>query len=371
MASDISGEIVETEGARAMGSTMIRGFAVSLLLAAVAGAAPARAAALVIDGEEIADAQLYEAARQEGTVTLYGVRPERNFTPLKEAFEKDTGIKVDFLRFTTQLLFQRATAEFAAGRLAADYIDLTDPPLIRELVKQGILDHPHKVPGFDRLPPTVRDDAGRWYDLFRSPAAIGFNSAIVTPAERPSRWADLLQPRWKGKIGLASLDVGGSAFTIFAYMRDQLTPGFWRALAANAPRIYPAVSPTVADLSRGETSLVVTSASIFIEQMEEGAPLDLVFPVEGVPVFPVTGGITSAARHPNAAALFLNWLASRHGGIEVIKQGSYAINPDVPPPSLHGIQFPPLSQLWSLPLDRWESIRVGYSAEWRAVFQNR
>jgi iron(III) transport system substrate-binding protein len=349
----------------------IRAFAVLLVITVAAGAAPVRAAALVIDGEEIAEARLFDAAGAEGKVTLYGVRPERNFAPLKEAFEKDTGIKVDFVRFTTQLLFQRATAEFAAGRLAADYIDLTDPPLIRDLVKQGILNHPHKVPGFDRLPPAVRDDAGRWYDLFRSPASIGFNSAIVPQGERPTRWADLLDPKWKGKIGFASLDVGGSGFTIFAYMRDQLAPDFWRRLAANAPRIYPAVSPTVADLSRGETSIVVTSASIFIEQMEEGAPLDVVFPAEGVPAFPVTGGITSSAQHPNAAAVFLNWLASRHGGIEVARQGSYAINPDVPPPAPHGIQFPPLSQLWSLPLDRWESIRVAYSTEWRTIFLNK
>jgi iron(III) transport system substrate-binding protein len=348
---------------------VIRAFAVLLILAA--GIMPVRSASLVIDGEEIADAPLFDAARAEGKVTLYGVRPERNFAPLKETFEKETGISVDFVRFTTQLLFQRATAEFAAGRLATDYIDLTDPPLIRELVKQGILNHPHKVPGFDRLPPAVRDDDGRWYDLFRSPASIGFNSAIVPPGERPKRWADLLDPKWKGKIGFASLDVGGSGFTIFAYMRDQLTPDFWHRLAANAPRIYPAVSPTVADLSRGETSLVVTSASIFIEQMEEGAPLDVVFPDEGVPVFPVAGGITSSAQHPNAAAVFLNWLASRHGGIEVIKQGSYAINPDVPPPSLRGIQFPPLPQLWNLSPDHWESIRAAYSKEWRAIFLSK
>jgi hypothetical protein len=69
--------------------------------------------------------------------------------------------------------------------------------------------------------------------------------------------------------------------------------------------------------------------------------------------------------------VFLNWLASRHGGIEVIKQGSYAINPDVPPPSLHGIQFPPLSQLWNLSPDHWESIRVAYSKEWRAIFLSK
>jgi len=64
----------------------IRAFAVLLVITVAAGAAPVRAAALVIDGEEIAEARLFDAAGAEGKVTLYGVRPERNFAPLKEAF---------------------------------------------------------------------------------------------------------------------------------------------------------------------------------------------------------------------------------------------------------------------------------------------
>jgi iron(III) transport system substrate-binding protein len=333
---------------------------------------PLAAAALVVDGEAIADATLFDAAKKEGRVLLYGTWPESNFAPVKQAFESDTGISIDFVRFTTQMLFPRATAEFAAGKLNADYIDLTDLTLIRDLVQRGILGHPHKVPGFDRLAPEVRDAEGRWYVIFRLPQVMGINAAIVPKAEWPKSWLDLLQPQWQGKIGMPSLDVGGSAFTTFAFLREKVAPDYWSRLAANAIRIYPAVAPAISDLVRGEISISVTGASSFVEQMKSGAPVDVIFPSEGVGVFPIAGGLTTTGQHPNAAAVFLDWMTSKRGGTMIAQQGSYALNPDVAPPTTpSGITFPPLTNVWNIDVEHWENIRDSYSKEWRATFQAR
>lgn len=333
---------------------------------------PLAAAALVVDGEAIADATLFDAAKKEGRVLLYGTWPESNFAPVRQAFESDTGITIDFVRFTTQMLFPRATAEFAAGKLTADYIDLTDLTLIRDLVRRGILDHPHKVPGFDRLAPEVRDAEGRWYVIFRLPQVMGINAAIVPKAEWPKSWLDLLQPQWQGKIGMPSLDVGGSAFTTFAFLREKVAPDYWSRLAANAIRIYPAVAPAISDLVRGEISISVTGASSFVEQMKSGAPVDVIFPSEGVGVFPIAGGLTTTGQHPNAAAVFLDWMTSKRGGTIIAQQGSYALNPDVAPPTTpSGITFPPLTSVWNIDVEHWEDIRDSYSKEWRATFQAR
>jgi iron(III) transport system substrate-binding protein len=342
------------------------------LVAWLFASGPLAAAALVVGGEEIADATLFDAARKEGRVLLYGTWPESNFAPVKEAFEADTGITIDFVRFTTQMLFPRTTAEFAAGKLTADYIDLTDLTLIQDLVRRGILNNPHKVPGFDRLAPEVRDSEGRWYAIFRLPQVIGINTAIVPKAEWPKSWLDLLQPQWKGKIGMPSLDVGGSAFTTFSFLREKIAPDYWSRLAANEIRIYPSVAPAISDLVRGEVSLSITGASSFVEQMKAGAPVDIIFPTEGVGVFPIAGGLTTTGKHPNAAAVFLNWMTSKRGGDLIAKQGSYALNPDVAPPTTPtGVTFPPLAKVWNIDVEHWESIRDSYSKEWRATFQAR
>jgi iron(III) transport system substrate-binding protein len=342
------------------------------LVAWLLASGPLAAAALVVGGEEIADATLFDAAKKEGRVSLYGTWPESNFAPVKEAFEADTGIAIDFVRFTTQMLFPRATAEFAAGKLTADYIDLTDLTLIQDLVRRGILNNPHKVPGFDRLAPEVRDSEGRWYAIFRLPQVIGINAAIVAKADWPKSWLDLLQPQWKGKIGMPSLDVGGSAFTTFSFLREKIAPDYWSRLAANKIRIYPSVAPAISDLVRGEVSISITGASSFVEQMKAGAPVDIVFPTEGVGVFPIAGGLTTTGKHPNAAAVFLNWMTSKRGGDLIAKQGSYALNPDVAPPTTPtGVTFPPLAKVWNIDVAHWESIRDSYSKEWRATFQAR
>jgi iron(III) transport system substrate-binding protein len=334
---------------------------------AVAGAA---AKPLVIDGETISEDATFTAGRAEGTMTLFGSWPERYFAPVKAAFENDTGITIDYLRLATQMLYPRVTAEFAAGRLVADYVDLTDPTLMTELVRKGVIDRAHKIPGFDRVAPELREAEGRWYVVFRLPQVIGVNTAVVPKADRPRHWLDLLEPRWHGRIGIPSIDAGGSAFTTFAFLREKIALNFWSRLAANAPRIYPATSPTVADLSRGEVSVIAVGSTTIMEQIDEGAPLELIFPPEGSPAFPVVAGITATARHPNAAAVFLDWMTSRRGGNELAKQGTYPLNPEaVPPVARNGAPFPPATQLWNIDVDHWQRVRDPYMNEWHTIFQ--
>ncbi len=332
--------------------------------------APAGAQAFVIDGEEIADAATLAAAKKEGKVLVYGTWPERNFNPaIKANFEKETGITVDFVRMTTQVLFQRVTAEAAANRLAADFIDVTDPILLSQLVDRGILNVPHKVPSFDRIAAEAKDPQGRWYAFMRLPIGIGINTAVVKPEDHPKGWLDLLQPKWKGQIGASSLDVGGSAFTTWLFLRDKIGSNYWQRARELEFRVYPSVAPALADLVRGELSLAVMGVTSFQEQEAAGAPIKTVLPPEGSPILSIQGGIASTATHPKAAIVFVNWLASKHGGRFIAQQKAYAVNGDVPPPTLiGGAQFAPVNTLWDIELDRWEKIRTPVSEEWRKMF---
>src|SRR5215510_455844 len=121
------------------------------------------AAQLVIAGETISDARTVDAARKEGRLLAYGTYPTDAMRPILAAFQQDTGIAVEYVRLPTQSMYQRLTAEFAAKKLEADYVDLTDLPLIAQLMERGILTVPHKVPAFDAIPPAIRNPDGRWY----------------------------------------------------------------------------------------------------------------------------------------------------------------------------------------------------------------
>ena len=92
---------------------------------------------LVIDGETIADARLLAAARKDGRVVYYGIYPENGMDLIRAAFAKDTGVAIEFVRLITQRMHPRVVTEFAARKLEADYVDLTDLTLVTQRAGVG------------------------------------------------------------------------------------------------------------------------------------------------------------------------------------------------------------------------------------------
>jgi iron(III) transport system substrate-binding protein len=331
-------------------------------------AVPARAQ-LVIDGETISSQEVYEAAKKEGHFVVYSAIAQDIMKALLEDFQKDTGITPELVRLVSQPLFQRINAEFSAGRLEADYLDLTDLPLIQQLVERGVLNVAYKVPAFDRIQNDLRDDSGRWYGVLRTVSPVAVNTSRVAPADIPKRWADLADPKYKGLIATTNIDAGGSAFTLYAFMREILGVEFWKQLAAQKPRLYPGVAPLVNDLTRGESGIGMGSINELVSfQMKSGAPLKIVLPAEGVSSFPASGGITASAKHPNAARLYLDWMTSKRGGDRIAIAFAYGLNPLSGKPMLEGMDYPPGDKLWNINLARWVALREPWSAEWREIF---
>jgi iron(III) transport system substrate-binding protein len=327
-------------------------------------------AQLVIDGELISDQATFAAAKAEGRLSIYGTYPADAMNPILSAFEADTGIKTDFTRLSTQSMFVRTTTEFAAGRLEADYVDLTDLTLIQKLVDLGILNVPHRVPSFDAIPDAIKDPQGRWYGMIRIVSVIAINLSRAGDQNLPTAWKDLLDPRWKGLIGTPSNEQGGSAFTLHAFLREKVDPAFWPKFAAQKPRIYNAVVPLSGDLARGELAIGIGAIlEPVLAQIKAGAPLKAVFPSEGVPVFACSGGIASTAKHPHAAALFVDWLTSKRGGNVIAKVGAYGANPASDVPNAPDLRYPPPSQLWNIKSSDWVRIRDPWMAEWLSIFK--
>lgn len=326
---------------------------------------------LTVEGERVADQSTWAAARKEGKVIVYGSFPTEAMAPVLRGFTADTGVRTQYLRLTAQQMHARVLAEHAAGKLAADYIDLTDLPMVLSLVEAGILDMPHRVPSFDRLQESTRDSRGRWYQVMRPIMGIGINTAIVPPASQPTRWSDLLDSRWRGKIGVFAIDSGGSGLTVFSLLRNAYGLEFWKALAAQCPRVFATDAPALIDLVRGEISLSITGPLQLLAQQRAGAPVSIVFPNDLVPAFGIWGGISATAPHPHAAGLFLDWMTSRHGGNLIAKAGAYAIHPDSLSPTIDGTVFPAASRLVSWSVKQQVEDRERNIRDWRRIFDSR
>lgn len=331
-----------------------------VLLAGAAMADP-----LVIDGVEIAGSDLYEAAQAEGSFVLYGTYPPSSAAVIHDAFTEATGIDIEYVRAPTGSLFPRIQTEASAGQLAADFIDLTDLPLVQELVETGILDTAHKTPSHDAIPDVLREDEGRWYIYIRPTYILAANTAVIE-GDIPTRWSDLLKPEYAGQIGIASIDAGGSAVSAYTFMRQELGEDFLSDLAANEPRIYPSLAPMVNDLVRGEVVISMTDAGFLMGQKAQGAPVQEIFPEEGIPSFPVAGGVVAGAENPNAAKVFLNWATSVPGSNAVTLSSAYGIHPGADAPTT--ADFPPVDQVWNFSMEDWTALREQYIADWHETF---
>ncbi len=341
--------------------------------AGMALAAPrvARAQALTLGGETIADAEHWAAAKREGTITMYGSLPTRNWQLAGEGFQRDTGIRINYINLISPRIFARANAEFASNRLEADWVDTTEVLMAKDWQDRGLLRHAYKVPLFDRLAPELRDAEGHWYSIFRTPYVFGLNTEVVAADEIPKSWRDLLHPRWRGRLGLPSIDGGGAPFNAYAFLREKFGEEYLRALAAQRPKIYPSSTPLLTDLVRGEVALTFVAPASIRSQLEQGSPLKGVYPEEGVSAYATSGGITTSAPHPNAIRLYLNWMTSLHGSNIIASSGIYGTHPQATAPVAPGFTLPDSSGIWTLPLDRWVANREAYITRWRALFGTR
>jgi iron(III) transport system substrate-binding protein len=342
---------------------------VSAALLAVSFASHAHAQ-LVKDGEEIADAKLFAAAKAEGRVNIFGTYPTDSLQSVLDAFKEDTGLELEYVRLPTSRMYDRVIAEFAAGRLEADYVDLTDLALIKGWMERGILEA-HKVPSHDKISRLLRDENGYWYYIVRPIQVIAVNTEMLKEADYPKKWADLLNPKYKGMIGMPHLDAGGSALALYAFWRNKIAPDAWQRLAANEPRIQATAIPVQNDLQRGRTAVATVGAAGMLKLIEDKAPIKIIIPEEGLVAFGAMGNVAKSAKHPNAARLWVNYVTSKYGSTLMSKTGSYGTHMDAPTPRSGPYIFPPQDQVYTLSIDEWSQVVQNYPKEWRDVFEKK
>lgn len=340
----------------------------SMLSACGGGSSGAQKAsdALVIDGEQIAPANLVDAARKEGALTSYFNYPEAQWNQVLDQFTQDTGIQVNRVRATTGDLYPRVTAEAAGGKLGADIIDFGDPVLTADLANKKIIQK-FTPPNASQIPADLRDKSGYSEVTELAPQVIAYNTAKVKANAAPKSFKDLLDPQWKGQIGMTPIVVGGSAFSVAYLQRSKLGEDYWSKLAAQNPKLYPSVSVLTPDMAKGQVSVGVTDLGVLTALAGQGAPLKAVFPTEGTPVFSETSMMSATTKKKDAALVYEAWMASKHGGSVIAKYMTvYPSNPKSSlPPALPGSVrkhlFQPTTQNWIDNVNSW-------TEDWKTIF---
>jgi iron(III) transport system substrate-binding protein len=335
-----------------------------------AGAAAGIATAAIGSGpasaQDFGGAALIEAAKKEGRMVYYTADFSEPEQEIIKAFNKRFPfVKVEMVRAPGGQLITRIKTEAAAGKLAADAVTHSDRGLML-----GIADlfQDYKPPNAAEY----RDDVQVAPQLWPK-TTLGWAIAYNTELEKnpPKSWMDLCKPEYgPKKIGQVIAPSGGTTWTRIMFERQVLGEDYWKKQAATQPILYPSGAPTSDALVRGECTIAVLLYNICYIKKRDGAPVEIIFPSEGVPLNYYAAGVTKAAANPNAAKLFLNWCMSDEGQAYHIKELGYLTALKKPPLNPPGYD-PNVVKPWSPNFEQYVKLRDQWIEEWNKTYGYR
>jgi iron(III) transport system substrate-binding protein len=259
--------------------------------------------------------ELIEAARKEGKISYYSALELTTAEKLGKAFEaKYPGIAVRVERSGAERIYQRIAQEQASGINAVDVANSTDPA--------HYLDWKSK----DWLAPYLPDDVAKYfpadqYDPDGTYAtscawieAIGYNTNLVKAEDAPKSYADLLDPKWQGKIVKAHPGYSGAIMTATFVLSRELGWQFFEKLAQQKILQVQSAADPPKKLLLGERAIMADGNDYNLElSKEQGQPVEAVYASEGSPLIIVPSGVFKSAPNPNAARLFQSFFFSLEG----------------------------------------------------------
>src|SRR6202163_3040103 len=279
--------------------------AVGTMFAAPVRAAPPRAEAIT--------PQLVEAAKKEAKVVLYSAMDLPVGEKLGKAFEAQyPGIQVQIERSGSERLFQRIDQEFATGIRAADVVNSSDASHFITWKRNGWL-----------APFVTEDIAQHFLPEYRDPdgmsattriylSSIAYNTKLVNPADAPKSFADLLDPKWAGKMVKGHPAYSGTIITTTFQLVRELGWDYLEKLSKQRVMQVQSSTDPPKKLALGERAVMADGNEYNVALLKEaGQPVEPVYPAEGTPTISGPTGIFVSAPHPNAARLFQAWLHTR------------------------------------------------------------
>jgi iron(III) transport system substrate-binding protein len=289
---------------------MLRHFgalALAFGLALAAGVAHAQAPAVT----PITPAMV-EAAKKEGKVVWYTSVELRTAERIAKAFEaKYPGITVQVERSGAERNFQRIAQEYSSGIRVADVLESSDASHFIVWKKQGWLAAHLPEEVAQHWPADQRDPDGMFATWRATFCPMGYNTKLIKPEDAPKSYADLLDPKWAGKIVKAHPGYSGTILTAtFEIARDVGWTFLEKLSKQRVMQVQSATDPPK-KLAAGERAVMADGSEYVLMQLkEEGNPVEPIYPTEGTPFVAGPSGVTKDAPHPNAARLYQSFVFS-------------------------------------------------------------
>lgn len=305
-------------------------FVLALSAAVGAGVAQAQAPLYKITPE------LEAAARKEGKLVVYTSIDVKVGQDIAKAFERRyPEIKVQVERNGAERQFAKIGQEYSSKIFNVDTVNSSDAAHFIYWKREGWLAAalPEDVKQF--YPAGSYDPEG-FYAPFRAGlSVIAYNTQMIQPADAPKGFRDLLDAKWKGKLVKAHPGYSGTILTSTFQTSRELGWEYFEKLAAQQVMQVQSSTDPPRKVTAGERPVMVdgNEYNVFLEQ-ERGAPIAIVYPIEGTPLVIGPSGIMKNAPNPNAARLYHAWSFSLEAQqLAVTNGGIRSFHPDVKEPA--------------------------------------
>lgn len=303
--------------------------AVSLLLSLALWSASAGASPSASGLTTVAEAALYKGpdrqerleagARAEGALMLYTSMDLEESTPIVQAFtRKYPFVRGEVYRATGEDVAQKIITEYRGRKYVADIFEGTGID-VAKMIKEGYGQNFY-TPRAGAFPRQAKDPKGFWVASRYNILVAAWNANLVSDADSPRAYEDLLNPKWRGKIGIEASDQVWLG-TLLELWGEAKAMEFFRQLNGQQLLIRTGHTLLANLIIAGEVPM---SPTIYNHRAElfksRRAPIDW-RPLQPAVAIPHVIALPNHAPHPHVAMLFIDFLLSRDGQGELVKLG--------------------------------------------------
>jgi iron(III) transport system substrate-binding protein len=256
--------------------------------------------------------ELIEAARKEGKAAWYTSVDLPVAERIAKAFEaRYPGIAMRVERSGAERVFQRIGQEYGSKIHAVDFVNSSDAAHFIVWKRDGLLAPYVPEDVAQHYPAEHRDPDGLFATWRATLSVIGYNTKLVKPEEAPKSYADLLDPRWAGKIVKAHPGYSGTIMTATFQMARDLGWEYFEKLSAQKIMQVQSAADPPKKLALGERAIMADGVEygMFVLK-DKGEPVEIVYPTEGSPLIIGPNGVMKNAPNPNAARLAQSFMFS-------------------------------------------------------------
>ena len=269
--------------------------------------------------------ELVEAAKKEGEVMLYGAITVNSSKAVGDAFEKKYGIKLRHWRGDATELINRSLAEARAGKPAFD-VTLGNEVVMAALDEKALF-AVFEPPAAKAFPKQFLDADKKMTPWRVLPYGINYNHQLVKAEEAPKSWEELLQPKWKGKFGIANPGIHVTTLQFVLNLDKLLGPKWLKVVegwAQQEPRVGRSLADSIQPLTSGEIQVAV---GYIKDKYQYPGPIEYVRMNKYLASLSFIA-INRQAPHPNAARLFADFFVGPEAQRIFGNFGEYVFNPE-------------------------------------------